>query len=203
VKWALSPETDLVTTKGDLLVASAADTLARQGVGANGQVLVADSSASTGLAWALPRVLQVVSTAKTDTFSTSSTTMTDVTGLSVSITPSSATSQVLVLVQLWGNGTLGATNFFGNLVRGATAIDIGDTAGSRSSVTFFGEASTALNCMSATFLDSPATTSATTYKIQVRTQGSGTVFVNRRETDDDSATRPRLASTITVMEISA
>jgi hypothetical protein len=49
VKWALSPETDLVTTKGDLLVASAADTLARQGVGANGETLVADSSTSTGL----------------------------------------------------------------------------------------------------------------------------------------------------------
>jgi hypothetical protein len=150
------------------------------------------------------RVLQVVSTAKTDTFSTSSTSMTDVTGLSVSITPSSATSQVLVLVQLWGNGTNGTTNFFGNLVRGATAIDVGAAAGSRSPVTFFAESGPeGLYCMSATFLDSPATTSATTYKIQVRNQGSGTVYVNRRETDDDSAPRPRLASTITVMEISA
>ena len=49
VKWALSPETDLVTTKGDILVGTAADTLARQGAGSNGEVLVADSSASTGL----------------------------------------------------------------------------------------------------------------------------------------------------------
>jgi hypothetical protein len=54
VKWALSPETDLVTTKGDILVASAADTLARQGVGANGQVLVADSGVTNGVAWVDP-----------------------------------------------------------------------------------------------------------------------------------------------------
>jgi len=51
VKWALSPETDLVTTKGDLLVATAADTLARQGVGANGSVLMADSAQTNGIAW--------------------------------------------------------------------------------------------------------------------------------------------------------
>jgi hypothetical protein len=52
VKWALSPETDLVTTKGDLLVATAADTLARQGVGANGSVLMANSAVTNGVAWA-------------------------------------------------------------------------------------------------------------------------------------------------------
>jgi hypothetical protein len=51
VKWALSPETDLVTTKGDILVATAADTLARQGVGANGSVLIADSAQTNGIAW--------------------------------------------------------------------------------------------------------------------------------------------------------
>jgi hypothetical protein len=52
VKWALSPETDLVTTKGDLLVATAADTLARQGVGTNNHVLMADSGQTNGLKWA-------------------------------------------------------------------------------------------------------------------------------------------------------
>lgn len=51
LKWAVSPETDLVTTKGDLLVATAADTLARQGVGANGSVLMADSAQTNGVAW--------------------------------------------------------------------------------------------------------------------------------------------------------
>ena len=51
IKWAVSPETDLVTTKGDLLVATAADTLARQGVGSNGTVLMADSAQTNGIAW--------------------------------------------------------------------------------------------------------------------------------------------------------
>ena len=55
VKWALSPETDLVTTKGDILVGTAADTLARQGVGSNGQVLVADSGVTNGIAWVDPQ----------------------------------------------------------------------------------------------------------------------------------------------------
>jgi hypothetical protein len=54
LKWAVSPETDIVTTKGDLLVATAADTLARQGVGTNGQVLVADSGVTNGVAWVDP-----------------------------------------------------------------------------------------------------------------------------------------------------
>jgi hypothetical protein len=51
VKWALSPETDLVTTKGDILVATAADTLARQGVGTNGQMLIANSGQTNGVEW--------------------------------------------------------------------------------------------------------------------------------------------------------
>jgi hypothetical protein len=51
VKWALSPETDLVTTKGDILAGTAADTLARQGVGTNGFVLTAASGETTGLKW--------------------------------------------------------------------------------------------------------------------------------------------------------
>lgn len=55
LKWAVSPETDLVTTKGDLLVGTAADTLARQGVGSNGQVLVADSGVTNGVAWVDPQ----------------------------------------------------------------------------------------------------------------------------------------------------
>ena len=51
VKWALSPETDLVTTKGDILVATAADTLARQGIGTNNHVLTAASGETNGLKW--------------------------------------------------------------------------------------------------------------------------------------------------------
>ena len=150
------------------------------------------------------RVLQVVSTAKTDTFTTASTSFTDVTGLSVSITPSSATSKILVLAQVNGLDDFGVSNGWIQLVRDSTNIDMGDAAGSRSRVSgqFSAPFAGAMVLQSLSYLDSPAATTATTYKIQART-GSGTVYINRSKTDTDSASFPRGASTITVMEISA
>ena len=141
-------------------------------------------------------VLQVVSTNKNDTFSTTSTSFTDVTGLSVSITPSSTTSKILVFVDTnyspSGTSTLAAFN----LVRGATNISQPATAPTYtgSFVAYTNAADTMLT-PSFNFLDSPATTSATTYKIQVKTN-SGTVYLNRRLSTDTAST-----STITVMEI--
>jgi len=150
------------------------------------------------------KILQVVSTAKTDTFTTTSTSYTDVTGLSVSITPISTTSKILVFAQISGADAFGTSAGWVQLVRGSTAIDVGDTAGSRISVSgqFSSPYSSALNSISLSFLDSPATTSATTYKIQARTY-SGSVYVNRSQSDSDSSTFARGASNITVMEVSA
>jgi hypothetical protein len=51
VKWGVDPTNDLVTTKGDLVVGTAADTLARLAVGSNNTILTADSAQTTGLAW--------------------------------------------------------------------------------------------------------------------------------------------------------
>ena len=79
----------IVDAKGDLIAATAADTPARLPVGTNGQILVADSTASTGLKWATPvngKVLQVINA--TTTTSTASTTSTYAdTTLTASITP--------------------------------------------------------------------------------------------------------------------
>lgn len=153
------------------------------------------------------RILQVVSTTKTDTFSVASSTYTDVTGLSVSITPSATSSQVLVFASVaQGQGTADVITTM-QLVRGSTAICIGDTAGSRrrSSAAFYAIPTNGVTQMQTNailFLDSPATTSATTYKIQVQAS-SGTTYVNRTGADTDNAAWPRTASTITVMEISA
>lgn len=150
------------------------------------------------------RVLQVVSTAKTDTFSTTSTSYTDVTGLSVSITPSATTSKILVLAQVNGANDIGTSSAFVQLVRDLTAIDIGDAASTRTRASgeFGVQGNGVMANVNISFLDSPSTISAITYKIQAKT-GAGTVFINRSETDSDSAFTGRGASTITVMEISA
>ena len=154
------------------------------------------------------KISQVLSTAKTDVFSTNSTSFVDVTGLSVTITPSSATSTILIFADVKiGNAT--AVGAFVRLMRDSTAIYIGDTAGSRTRATY----STADDPSSqwiyqgaGIFLDSPATTSATVYKIQMSSEVSpntGTVYLNSSGEDLNSADFARTASSITVMEIKA
>jgi len=153
------------------------------------------------------RILQVAQTVKSDTFSTTSTTYTDITGLSVSITPRESTSRILVIADIvlacFQPG--GTTQFYAQLVRDSTGIYLGDTAGSRSRVTYGSENINDIRRTPIVFLDSPATTAATTYKIQVRkTNWTGTVFLNRSETNDaDAATSMRTASSITVLEVSS
>lgn len=145
-------------------------------------------------------VLQVVSATKTDTFSTTSTSYADVTGMSVSITPTSASSRILV--QVMANvANSGADMAMIQLVRDSTAICIGDAAGSRARATSTGSfTSSTMASAPITFVDSPSTTSAVTYKIQMRVN-SGTAYLNRSGLDADNAAHPRTASTITVMEI--
>ena len=134
-------------------------------------------------------------TVKTDTFSSSSTSFTDVTGLSVTITPKYATSKVLVSVHLMSAAT-GANSPRFNLVRGSTNIAQPSEGGIPASLHLNTGGSTDGRMGSIVFLDSPSTTSATTYKIQGLTDGNSFV-VNRR---GDSANKTSI-STITVMEI--
>jgi len=151
-------------------------------------------------------VIQVVSTAKIDTFTTTSTSFTDVTGLSVSITPTSSTSTILVLVQIGLLSINGTNRAALRMVRGSTAIDVGATASNRTlATTAFSSAGSDSASQSAgmVFLDSPATTSATTYKVQGIISGGDTLYINRNSTDTDSSLFYRTASTITVMEIAA
>ena len=170
------------------------------------------ASASTYLCgnntWGTPsggKILQIVQTVKTDTTSLSSTTtFTDITGMSVSITPSSSSSKVLV--QFSANlSNLSNGHVDIRLLRDSTAICVGDASSSRGRVTVNKEAAAHGNGMeerSMTFLDSPSTTSATTYKLQWKTGGVDAVL-NRSKDDNDDIHHPRGVSTITVWEVGA
>ena len=152
------------------------------------------------------KVLQVVSTNKDDTYTLTSTTYTDITGLSVSITPSLASSKIMVFVMLNYSGDIGAGSSQVRLMRDATAIAVGATAGNRTKVssTDYPTDSGQFTTAPITILDTPATTSALTYKIQIKSNdATGTAYVNRAETDNDSAAFSRGFSSITVMEIGA
>jgi hypothetical protein len=151
-------------------------------------------------------ILQVVSTTKTDTFSLASATFADVTGLSATITPKSASSNILVIVNLVMGMSVADWRQF-RILRGSTAIGIGDAAGNRTRATssqYFGTSDPTghIATESGTFLDSPNTTTETIYKIQVRA-ASGTVFVNRSSNDGDTVGNARTISSITLMEVSA
>jgi hypothetical protein len=147
------------------------------------------------------KILQVVQTSKTDTFSTTSTSFTDVTGLSVAITPSSTSSKVLVMVSS-NSSTSSGNNAEMKLVRGSTDIFIGDDDGSHSRASAQTRVSDTNGCLTLTFsfLDTPNTTSATTYKVQYNVQG-GTGTINKAQADGSDI--GRTASSIIAMEVGA
>ena len=175
-------------------------------------VLNGSTGAITGLsqlpdsAMASGSIIQVVSATKTDTFSTTSTSFIDVPSLSVSITPASSSNKILVSGFVTGLGTSN-TRLAHRLVRDSTAICIGDAAGSRARAfggIYTNEDGETPETVSFVHLDTPSTTSATTYKIQiVNGNQTDSVYVNRGNTSSDSFAHPRTTSSITVMEVAA
>tara|TARA_R110002051_G_scaffold310298_1_gene383369 strand:+ start:217 stop:825 length:609 start_codon:yes stop_codon:yes gene_type:complete len=153
------------------------------------------------------KVLQVVSAVKTDTASTTSGTLAT-TGLEVTITPSATSSKVLILI----NANLGTKDdvapYF-QVNRGATVLTgaLGDAAGSRmqsAARTQYQYSIYNISPVPITYLDSPSSTSALTYKLmwaQGNPHSSFVSYLNRTLTDTDAAYFARSSSTITVMEI--
>jgi len=164
------------------------------------------ASGAGGVFSAPGNILQVVSTTKTDTFTTSSTSFVDITGLSATITPSSTSNKIMVMAQIpvSNTGTTGTRSVGVLLARGGTGIFEGDSSGSRLSATngYFGHATEprAIGTTNIMYLDSPNTTSATTYTIRI-VAGGNTATVNRSGEDPDNTAGLRLASSITLMEV--
>jgi hypothetical protein len=152
-------------------------------------------------------VLQVIQTYKTDVFSTTNTSaFVDITGLSVSITPLSSSSKILVMATLTDCSTTeGLGDGMFQVLRNSTAIGNADNGGTAPLMayvnTYLAASSTMTDSVIFNFLDSPATTSATIYKVQCRLWSNigttGTLFVGRRSANQSFIS----PSSITVMEI--
>jgi hypothetical protein len=177
---------------------------------ADGDVLTYDG---TGDVWVPQGIVlpagvgsNVVQTVKSNTQVISTTVNTAI--MSAVITPSSATSKVLVISNLQFGWTASNANFARfTLVRSPSVIYLGDTDGSRNRSSSAANDATATRITPVTlvFLDSPNTTSATTYRIEGQGVGGdgGSIFINRAATDTNSATVPRVASSLTVIEVKA
>ena len=142
-------------------------------------------------------ILQVKSAIKTDTATTTGTSFADISDLSVSITPSSTSNKILMLVTLGAIGNLTNAIIF-NLVRGSTSLAQPDGGSNPGSINVFPSATSDVDNAALNFLDSPSTTSATTYKVQWRVD-AGTGYLNRHTGN----TNYNSVSTITVMEVVA
>ena len=153
------------------------------------------------------KILQVVSTTKTDTFSASITSGSSsaVTGLTATITPSSTSSKVLVQVML--TGAVATADRCGLiLTRDGSAISgaIADADGNRGRVTGgLTDREYDPNTTTLVYLDSPASTSALTYGVDLYSIYTVTHYINRGQNNDDQNFRFRAVSTITVMEVAA
>jgi len=150
-------------------------------------------------------IIQVVQTTKTDTFNTAATSFTDITGLSATITPKFSTSKILF--QYCVSYSHRNCYAYFQLVRGSTPIFIADASSNRQRTTFGtwsnnDDGDYLTHLFSGLYLDSPATTSATTYKVQTFAQTSSSIWINRSKGDDDATYEPRQASNIILMEVS-
>ena len=176
-------------------------------LGASGDTVTIPSG---GKLTAPGHVIQAICTTKTDTYSesiSSRATGSAITGLTATITPTSASSKLLVFAVLQSSRSgLAYGNFI--LHRDGSAVLVGDSAGSRLPVTVgdnLGPSNTIMQQNSSSFGQVTAgSTNATTFDIRLENSGSGssqTFYVNRSSTDTDNNTFTRSISSIMVMEV--
>ena len=153
------------------------------------------------------KINQVVQTHNTTTSQMSSSSFADVSGMSVTITPSASDSKILIHVSLYAGQNNNSVAFF-KLLRGSTVIGSASNDGSRVGCNFSfgvdgGDGHSHVHSVNYHYLDTPSTTSATTYKIQGASYNNATLTFNRTPNDSNHATTARCTSTITAIEVLA
>jgi len=146
-------------------------------------------------------IIQMVSTTKTDVFSTTSGSWVDITGLSLTITPESTSNKVLCVFSVnysnSGNSTCRISIF-----NGSTNLLGSDVSSRFRGLQMYQPDANTGEVAAFQFLHSPSTTSAYTYKLRMAIQGF-TGYLNRSGTDaDNSSYGYRGACTFTLMEVS-
>jgi len=173
----------------------------------DGSITAADLAAGAARSnFGAGAILQVVQTVKTDTFSSSATSFTNITGLTATITPASASNKILVMASVVV--ALNSTYFLQiRLARGGSPILQGDAASSRlrtqGMVYMYNQSNNAQLTWPGYVVDSPASTSSLTYSVQMMQLDGSTHYVNRLTRDDDANYEPRSASSLILMEIAA
>lgn len=207
------------TTNGLVLTSDTSGEIKLQSAGAD--IATVDSSGITmaagktlpasALTGSLPagmggKILQVVSTLRTGEFTTTSGSFVDVTGVTATITPSSTSSKIYISMSVPVGDSAGAYAHM-RVLRNGTAIGLGATPNSNAAgVSFVTQGYQSSNqCLTIpfTFLDSPSTTSAVTYKLQTKTFAGRTIFINRTPDVGDANIGKVASSTITLFEIGA
>ena len=145
-------------------------------------------------------IVQITQTHKTDGFELTSTSYQDITGFNCTITPQSASNKILVRVMMTVMDTSSpATAATFRLLRGSTVIG-SDSSDDRQGIALYYTGDVAgMKTISFEYLDSPATTSATTYKVTMRGDTTDLVKINYWPDNNNY----RGTSSITLMEISA
>ena len=155
-------------------------------------------------------IIQVKQTLKTDSFHTTSTTYTDITGMNISITPTRSDSKILLQCNIQFGGALNlyapvrllrdsthigqSTVYSGSQTNATFSLNLTDVSGTASQNKIF---STVYQ-----IIDSPATTSTVTYKLQVSSWASRNFYINRSEQDSGAAWTHGASSSMTAMEVS-
>ena len=156
-------------------------------------------------------IIQVKSTTMTTTatYSISGMTWTEVGGLTTTITPTRSDSKILIMLTMGGMSSNGEGQRWAVALRRDNsnitgAINSDGSGHTRASWAHTGRAlGNAIESHPAfNHLDSPATTSAVSYKVMITTEGSYTLYVNRSHSDSSSSSVFRTASSLTLMEIS-